>query len=184
MLGEEKFFTTRCSQAWMCSHTIMELSEIWARTWQSWHWQFVSTKCNMNENRARDHVIGRMHRFLWHLDDGRCVREPNLSVVWIWNGVFWICHDLIETCEMWARSKAGETLYIHKWLSFYFTVYFEGSPPEKNPRALCQGEDPSIFICSHVLIKGEFMCKEISLYLWVLLKLGTPLGSCPQVALP
>jgi hypothetical protein len=35
----------------------------------------------MNENRARDHVIGRMHRFLWHLDDGRCVREPNLSVV-------------------------------------------------------------------------------------------------------
>ncbi len=38
-------------------------------------------KCNMNENRARDHVIGRMHRFLWHLDDGRCVLEPDLSIV-------------------------------------------------------------------------------------------------------
>jgi hypothetical protein len=38
-------------------------------------------KHNMNENRARDHVIGRMGRFLWHLDDGRCVLELNLLVV-------------------------------------------------------------------------------------------------------
>lgn len=35
-------------------------------------------KCNMNESRARDHVIGRMCSFLWHLDDGL---EPDLSVV-------------------------------------------------------------------------------------------------------
>jgi hypothetical protein len=29
MLGEEEKFTTRCSQAWMCSDMIMGLSEIW-----------------------------------------------------------------------------------------------------------------------------------------------------------
>ncbi len=99
------------------------------------------------------------------------------QLFWIWNGVFWICHDF-GTCEMWARSKAVETLYIHKWLSFYFSVYFEGSPPEKNPRAFCH-RDP-IFICSHILIKGEFMCKEISLCLWVLLKFGNTLGFMPS----
>jgi len=36
-----------------------------------------------------------------------------------------------------------------KQLPFYFCVYFEGLPQQKNPRVLSWGSSPN-FICSHV----------------------------------
>jgi len=88
-------------------------------------------------------------------------------------------------------------------MSFYFSVYFEGSPPRT---LMPRGGDHPIFKCSHVPIKRQsFMCMEVHvpinspevwntlrwpslrngfLYSWVLLRFGTPFGSHPQEWVP
>ncbi len=40
-------------------------------------------------------------------------------------------------------------LFDRENLSFYFSLYFEGSPHQKIPRELSGGGDPAIFLCSH-----------------------------------
>ncbi len=92
---------------------------------------------------------------------------------------------------------------LHKQMSFYFSVYFEGSLPRA---FMPRGGDHPIFKCSHVPIKRQsFMCMEVPvligspevwntlrwpslrngfLYSWVLLRFGTPFGSHPQEWVP
>ncbi len=43
-----------------------------------------------------------------------------------------------------------------KNLSFYFSLYFEASPQQKIPRELYSGEDPVIFLHSHVPMERFF----------------------------
>ncbi len=48
---------------------------------------------------------------------------------------------------------------IRKNLSFYFSLYLEGSlPQQKIPRELCSegGREPTIFLCSHVPMERFF----------------------------
>jgi hypothetical protein len=61
-------------------------------------------------------------------------------------------------------NKAGHCnlgLQNRKQLSFYFSVYFEGSPQVEEPLGIMLGRDPPIFIRSHIPIKGKlFTCME------------------------
>ncbi len=55
-------------------------------------------------------------------------------------------------------SFGWRPLCIHKSLSFYFSLYFEGSPPQqKITRELCSGGDRAKFLCSHVLMEQFWM---------------------------
>jgi len=63
-------------------------------------------------------------------------------------------------------NKAGHCnlgLQNHKQLSFYFSVYFEGSFSVEEPLGIMLGGDPPIFICSHIPRKRKlFTCMEVS----------------------
>jgi hypothetical protein len=62
-------------------------------------------------------------------------------------------------------NKAGHCnlgLQNSKQLSFYFSVYFQGSSSVEQPLGIMLGGDSPIFICSHLPIKIKlFTCIEI-----------------------
>jgi hypothetical protein len=71
---------------------------------------------------------------------------------------------VVETKNVKKNSKKKKVACNHgkhivlrcKNLSFYFSLYFEGSPQQKIHRELCGGRDPTIFLCSHVLMERFF----------------------------
>jgi hypothetical protein len=74
-------------------------------------------------------------------------------------------------------ASQGKGLRKHDWVIFNFLVYFERShptpPQQKNPKALCQGEEIlglAILKCSRVPIKKRVGYVWRFLYSWVLLR--------------
>jgi hypothetical protein len=88
---------------------------------------------------------------------------------------------------MQATQSLGEDLVEddRKRLSFYFSVYIEGSPPaaRRTLGPYAKGEDPQMFPHSH----KKDSCLRVARFLyyspWILLRFGNTLGlSRPQMA--
>jgi hypothetical protein len=94
---------------------------------------------------------------------------------------------LLHDSKNWYKVQWRATL-LHKWLSSYFYVYFEGSPQGEGPRVFCQEVILPFFICSHVARgkkkRSHFMdVFSYFPYFCVLLRFKDTLRSLPQVAL-
>jgi len=75
---------------------------------------------------------------------------------------------LLHDSKNWYKVQWRAT-FLHKWLSSYFYVYFEGSPLGEEPRVLCQEVILPFFICSRVARgkkkRSHFMDVEVPILL-------------------
>ncbi len=59
--------------------------------------------------------------------------------------------------QRWTTKFENCTFHVsRKNLSFYFSLYFEGSPPAEDPRELCGGGDPPISLDFYVPMERFF----------------------------
>jgi hypothetical protein len=92
-----------------------------------------------------------------------CIWWNSSSAIYPWP--HFTLPTIMATSHVGALSNTlhASSILPHMWLDFYFSVYFEGSPPAQEPKGILSGGHPPIFKCSHIPIKRQlFTCMEVT----------------------